>query len=184
MYFTDEIKPTELPLRAVMHYYVIQEGAACKPAKPAKPKRMYFVGGASTWIDKLVGYMRNTLGIEVKRNFPVRISFDGGRWALHKDGLIHAEPPIVVDKVVIATHADDALKLFVSGASPAVVSCLSAISYLDGLSVAHTFIGMLPPDYNAWRTYNILIHQPPETAPQALYHYLCVQSPPERFAKS
>jgi uncharacterized protein len=157
MYFTDEVAPTELPLRAVMHYYVIQESAGGEPAR-----RMYFVGGASSWIDKLIGYMKNKLGIKFKLNCPVWIRSQSKAWELFADkpGTKHLD---LVDKVVIATHADDALKLFLTGASPDVVECLSAISYMDGLSVAHTFAGVLSPDRNAWKTYNILIHQPPET---------------------
>ena len=62
------------------------------------------------------------------------------------------------DVVVVATHADDALKMFKSGATPEVLSCLGRIKYQDGMCVAHTFAGILPPDVNAWKTYNILIH--------------------------
>lgn len=34
---------------------------------------------------------------------------------------------------------------------------------IGGVLGAHTFTGLLSPDCNAWKTYNILIHQPPET---------------------
>jgi len=157
MYFTDEVTPTNLPLRAVMHYYIIQEGAGGKPAR-----RMYFVGGASSWINKLTSYMTQELHVTLKMNCPVWIRLQSKGWELLANK-VGRNTLGVVDKMVVATHADDALKLFVSGASSGVVDCLSAISYMDGLSVAHTFSNVLSPDRNAWKTYNILIHQPPET---------------------
>jgi uncharacterized protein len=157
MYFTDEVAPTDLPLRAVMHYYVIQEGAGKQEAR-----RMYFVGGASSWIDQLTSHMTDKLGVTLRTKSPVWIRADSKGWELFADKAGRSTLG-VVDKVVVATHADDALKLFISGASAGIVDCLSAISYMDGLSIAHTFADVLSPDRNAWKTYNILIHQPPET---------------------
>jgi uncharacterized protein len=160
MYFTDEVAPSALPLRAVMHYYMIQEGAGGGAAR-----RMYFIGGASTWIAALTAYMTQKLGIKLVADFQACMTYGGQGWSLYRvlpGGGIDAQP-LAFDAVVIATHADDALKLFLTGASPGVVDCLSRISYLNGLSVAHTWCGMMPSDVNAWKTYNILIHQPPET---------------------
>lgn len=155
MYFTDEVAPTELPLTAVMHYYMIQEGAGGKPAE-----RMYFVGGASSWINALTTYMTSTMGINLVSNFQAYLQNNNGAWALYNSppGPTPTGTAITPDVVVVATHADDAAKLLGGGASTAVMSCLARVRYLDGMCVAHTFAGMLPPDYNAWCTYNILIH--------------------------
>lgn len=159
MYFTDEVDPTGLPLRAVMHYYQIQEGAGGKP-----PNRMYFVGGAQTWIDALVTYMKSTPGIEFVTGHSVAVRLaDNGQWQV-----VNGLPPWMngfFDVVVIATHADDALQCFEHGGpDPEIGRILAKVKYLNGLSVAHTYTGILPPDRNAWKTYNILIHQPPETS--------------------
>ena len=170
MYFTDEIAPSELPLRAVMHYYAIQEGAGGKPAK-----RMYFVGGASNWINTLTAYMQNTLGIILVPNFCAAVENVNGAWNLYNapPGTSPAGTPVTPDVVVIATHADDAAKIIRSGASAEVLSCLSRVKYLNGMSVAHTFAGMMPPDVNAWSTYNILIHQEAAYLKPYTISYVC-----------
>ena len=156
MYFTDEVAPTELPFVAVMHYYKIQEGAGTGAAE-----RMYFVDGCSNWIDALTTYMGTTLGIELIDNFQAQLQYVDGAWNLYNapPGVTPTGNPIVPDVVVIATHADTAAKLITGGTSAQVMSCLGRVNYLNGLSVAHTYAGMLPPDYNGWCTYNILIHQ-------------------------
>jgi predicted NAD/FAD-binding protein len=150
MYFTDEIDSAGLPLRAVMHYYAIQEGAGGNPAQ-----RMYFIGGASTWIAALTNYMQQTLGINLVSNSPMSLTGGNGGWMVTNTVSGAAES---ADVVVIATHADDALKLIANGVPAGVLSVLGMIKYQDGLCVAHTFSGILPPDVNAWKTYNILIH--------------------------
>jgi predicted NAD/FAD-binding protein len=156
MYFTDEIDPPALPLKAVMHYYSIQEGAG-----GAAAERMYFVGGASSWINALTTYMTNTMNITLVDNFQASLQFNNGVWSLYNSppGVPPNGTAINPDVVIIATHADDAAKILTSGASTALMSCLARVKYLDGMCVAHTFGGMFPPDYNAWSTYNILIHQ-------------------------
>ena len=155
MYFVDEVDPTSMPLRSVMHYYQIQEGAGGH----APLNRVYFVGGASTWIDTLVNYMNAVLGINFMPNFDAAIAqLENGTWQVADRQY---------DVVVLATHADDALQCFASGPpDPAVGPVLAKVNYLNGLSVAHTYTGVLPPDRNAWKTYNILIHQPPSAATQ------------------
>ena len=107
MYFTDEIDSAGLPLRAVMHYYAIQEGAG-----GAAAQRMYFVGGASTWIAALTQYM-SQIGINLVVNTPISLSAaSNGGWILTNTG---NGAQTGADIVVIATHADDALKLISSG---------------------------------------------------------------------
>ncbi len=156
MYFTDEVAPSDLPFVAVMHYYQIQEGVG-----GAAAQRMYFVKGCSNWIDALKTYMEAKLGITFVDHFQAQLHYIEGRWNLYnaRIGTTPTGTPIRPDVVVVATHADDALKLIEGGASAQVMSCLGRVRYLNGLSVAHTYAGMLPPDYNGWCTYNILIHQ-------------------------
>ena len=59
--------------------------------------------------------------------------------------------------MVVATHADDALKLIGSSASSEMLSCLARDKYQDCVCIAHTFPGILPKDVNIWKTYNIII---------------------------
>ena len=171
MYFTDEVAPSELPLIAVMHYYAIQEGAGGKAAQ-----RMYFVGGASQWIAALTTYMATTFKIELVAGFEAQLRNVNGVWNLYDappGGTPVGPPAATPDIVVVATHADDALKLIAGGASTPVMSCLGRVKYLDGMSVAHTFAGMMPPDYNAWCTYNILIHQAATGLKPYTISYVC-----------
>jgi len=53
MYFTNGRDPGSLVLRAVMNYYYLQEGLT--PGKSPDPYRVFFVRGASSWIDALTG---------------------------------------------------------------------------------------------------------------------------------
>ena len=113
MYFTDEVEPSELPLIAVMHYYAIQEGAGGKAAQ-----RMYFVGGASQWIAALTTYLASTLKVELVPNFEAQLRNVGGVWNLYDappGGTPVGPPAATPDVVVVATHADDALKLIAGG---------------------------------------------------------------------
>jgi uncharacterized protein len=170
MYFTDEVAPSELPLTAVMHYYSIQEGAGGAPAE-----RMYFVNGASSWINALTSYMAATMNISLVNNFQASLQFNNGAWELYNSppGVAPTGSPITPDVVVIATHADDAANILTGGVSTAVMNCLARVKYLDGMCVAHTFAGMLPPDYNAWSTYNILIHQAATYLKPYTISYVC-----------
>jgi len=160
MYFVDETGPEKMPLRSVMHYYIIQEGAGCKK----KPERMYFVNGADSWINALAKY----IGVNIKRNWNAAISAskDDGV-TVHKiedDGSIKSENDQKFDKVIFACPADDALRCYRAGITEEISEILSSFRYLVSISIAHTFSGVMPPDKNAWRTYNILIHQPPNRA--------------------
>lgn len=157
MYFTSsELGPRKMPFYSVMHYYKIQEGAGGKPAN-----RMYFVGGSSHWIDVLTAYMTNTLGIKLVTNFPAVVSRDSGGWKVTNS----ASPNYGYqpDLVVIATHANDALKLL-KDIPPEVSGIMSRITYETAVSVAHVDCRLLPVDQNAWCTYNIVIHQPGSVA--------------------
>lgn len=170
MYFTDEVAPSELPLQAVMHYYAIQEGAGGQPAQ-----RMYFVGGATAWVEALTQYMSSTLNINLVNNFQALLQYNDGGWNIYNSppGTTPSDSPAQADVVVVATHADDALRIIESGASAQVMSCLGRVKYLNGMCVAHTFAGMMPPDYNAWCTYNILIHQAATYLKPYTISYVC-----------
>jgi hypothetical protein len=172
MYFTDEMAPSELPLTSVMHYYAIQEGAGGAPAE-----RMYFVGGASSWIDALTSYMKSTMNINLVGGFQAQLQYIDNSWQLYnappgtqpKGAPVSPNPDIVV----VATHADDAAKIIGGGVSTEVIGCLSRVKYLNGMAVAHTFAGMMPPDVNAWTTYNILIHQASTHLKPYTISYVC-----------
>jgi predicted NAD/FAD-binding protein len=157
MYFTSsELGPRRMPFYSVMHYYKIQEGAGGKPAN-----RMYFVGGTSHWIDRLTDYMARTLDVKLVADFPAVVSRDSTGWKVTNS--ISPKEQYQPDLVVIASHANDALKLLKT-ISPQVSNIMSQITYETAISVAHVDARLLPVDQNAWCTYNIVIHQPGSVA--------------------
>jgi len=159
MYFVDETGPEKMPLRSVMHYYIIQEGAGSKNLK-----RMYFVNGADSWINALAKHI--DVNVNYNWNATLSASKDDGV-TIHKiedDGSIKSKNDQKFDKVILACPADDALRCYRTGITEEISEILSSFRYLNSISIAHTFSGVMPPDKNAWRTYNILIHQPPNQA--------------------
>ncbi len=156
MYFTSsELGPRKMPFYAVMHYYQIQEGAG-----GATAQRNYFVNGSSHWITALTAYMKSQLGVSMVTHFQASISRKGTGWTV-KDA--NGAKSTDVDIVVLATHADDALRLM-HDFPPPVANILAQISYEPAVSVAHVDSRLLPVDYNAWCTYNIVIHEPGSVA--------------------
>ncbi len=156
MYFTSsELGPRKMPFYAVMHYYKIQESAGT-----AKAQRNYFVNGSSHWISALTGYMAQKMGISMLTNFRATVAQNGAGWTITD---ANGAPPIAADIVVLATHANDALRLM-QDLPPPVANIMAQITYETAVSVAHVDSRLLPVDYNAWCTYNILIHEPGSAA--------------------
>ena len=153
MYFVSgETGARKMPFYAVMHYYHIQEGAGGAPAR-----RMYFVEGASRWIDALSDYMTRHLGVRLKPGFRAEAARTAQGWRI-----TNADDPaktLDADLVVCATPANAALKL-IRTLRPDVANSLAQIRYETAISVAHLDSRLLPADTNAWCTYNIRILEP------------------------
>ena len=69
------------------------------------------------------------------------------------------------DLCVLATHADDTLKLLGFDSDMGewgrkIRATLSQVTYTRGFAVCHTFTGQMPPNKNIWRTYNVLQREP------------------------
>ncbi len=129
-----------------MHYYSMQEGFG------GTPDRKYFVGGSSCWIQALAEKVQS-LGAKLYTNVSAKVF-------AHSDGVtIHTpEGDEHYDAVVMACHATTALRVIQQGMTQEMVSVLGAFHYCNSVAIAHTYTPLLPPDVNAWRTYNILIH--------------------------
>lgn len=153
MYFVNEITPEVMPFRGVMNYYALQEGFGNQSSQ-----RHYFVNGSSSWIEALtkavVGF-----GTQVKLNASVTVHTQG-------DTVVVKTPDgsEVYDAVVMACHGNTALKLIKKGITQDMVNMLSAFEYTSSVAVAHIFSKEMPLNKNAWRTYNIRIHD--DTAAQ------------------
>ncbi len=162
MYFVHDKGPGSMPIEAVMHYYVLQEGFGT--GVPAE--RKYFVGGTETWIRALsraCGASALITGQEVGISaFPDHVT-------VHQK-----EGDVDYDRVVFACHALNARESFKEGLTDEVATVLGSFTYLDSTAVAHTWAGLLPRAHNAWRTYNVLIR--PEGAPPTPYSMTYVEN--------
>ncbi|MGI9332145.1 MAG: FAD-dependent oxidoreductase [Gammaproteobacteria bacterium] len=181
MYFVDERGPERMPLLAVMRYYILQENIA----EPGKAKRMYFVGGSQKWIDRLAAWLQGEgrthaqeqlPRVSLRYNYAAKVMVDEqGAWVYP---LGERDPdamsiPERFDKLVMATHADDALRSFrAAGLSEQVAEMLGKVSYTNSIAVAHTFTGVLPPDGNAWRTYNVMIRDGAAMTPYTMTYVI------------
>ncbi|MBW4488795.1 MAG: FAD-dependent oxidoreductase [Trichocoleus desertorum ATA4-8-CV12] len=147
MYFVNDMTPEIMPFRGVMNYYGLQEGFGSQ-----SPKRCYFTQGSSSWIEAL-GDAVTGLGTRFRFNAQVSIRSKG-------DAVVVDTPDgsEIYDAVVMACHANTALKLLQQGITQDMVNVLSAFEYTSSVAVAHTFSPVMPLNKNAWRTYNIRIH--------------------------
>ncbi|MGB5728103.1 MAG: NAD(P)-binding protein [Thiogranum sp.] len=165
MYFADDVTgPAGMPLRAVMRYYIIQEGFKQDDQNPPKPKRNYFLNGAQAWIDTLAEYLLNKYPYRLKiiRNAQASIRVEKSQVSISvppNQGMKGLPKPQSYDKVVMTCHADDAMRAIKHGMSQGLINVLDKVRYTNSIAVAHTFAGVLAPDRNAWRTYNVLIRE-------------------------
>lgn len=164
MYFAADTSGSgQLPLRSVMRYYIIQEGFDPDNPKPPTPERMYFLDGAQSWINKLAEYLEakyeKRLHIFYNAQASVFVEKDRVQISVPPKSGVGLPKPESYDLVVMTTHADDALRSIKTGMTPDIVNMLDKVAYTNSIAVAHTFAGVLPPDRNAWRTYNVLIRE-------------------------
>ena len=163
MYFAHDSTPETMPIRGVMHYYSFQEGFGGEP-----PKRMYFANGSGSWIAALAQHAQD-FGVEIRLNTSVHVGAEnGGVFVFFEDGASE-----FYDACVMACHATTCLRVLRMGVKQQVLNVLSEFSYTDSVSIAHTYAPVLPPDKNAWRTYNILIHDQFEQLRPYTITYVC-----------
>lgn len=160
MYFVDDVTgPPGMPLRAVMQYYIIQEGF--NPDNPPTPDRNYFIHGAQSWIDRLAEYLEDEYGdnLEILKGQQADVYVEENQVTIRPRETVSnkALEERVYDKVIMACHADDALQSIRHGLTQDLTNMLDSVRYTNSIAVAHTYAGVLSPDRNAWRTYNVLI---------------------------
>ena len=154
MYFMDPTRRAEdMPFKAVMHYYILQEGFGTAYG----PLRMYFHGGAQNWLKRLAQYLgrRIVMGADVKISAEPSgqytvTSMQGGGAAVQES----------FDTVIFACQANEIAGLMQNAPVIRAVQqdVLRHIRYAPSTAYAHTYTGILPPDVNLWRTYNVTVH--------------------------
>ena len=146
-----------------------------------RPQWWTVKGGARHYVEKI------TAGIADKRlNTPVRrIERDANGVRIITDG--RTEP---FDKVVIATHSDQALALLADASVPEAQT-LGAIRYHPNRAVLHTDSSVLPANKKAWAAWNYERSPQAGTArnpsqaqsPQVCLHYLINKLQPVPFTQ-
>lgn len=162
MYFTDERGPGQMPLRAVMEYYILQESQGTSE----KPDRNYFVGGSTRWIEKLAQWLLD----DPDRDVSIKIDWlcnvtptPTGVRVNRLDARGEVLESEDFDAAVLSCHADDALRAIHPTDDLRVdfriAEILGKVSYTNSIAVAHTYAGVMPPDRSTWRTYNVAIRR-------------------------
>ncbi len=162
MYFVDDSGPEHMPLRAVMNYYILQEGFKSGANQAPSPDRNYFVEGAESWIRCLADWLEKHRKVSFICNARAVVSATSDKVSVSlppQAGLCGMREDEHFDKVVMATHADDALRSIHEGATKDIADVLGRVRYSNSRAVAHTFADLLPADRNAWRTYNVIIRK-------------------------
>lgn len=182
MYFADDVTgPEGMPLRSVMLYYTTQEGF--NPKEPPKPKRNYFIHGAQSWIDALAKYLDDKYGSEDKskakfnviKNAQANVFIEKTKVLVSvppKQGTEGLPKPQTYDKVIVTCHADDAMRAIKKGLTQELTNVLDKVRYTNSIAVAHTFAGVLPPNRNSWRTYNVLIREGQAIRPYSMTYVM------------
>ena len=134
----------EFPVRAFAQFYE-NHGLLAVRNHPA----WYYVGGGShsyvkAFLESFAGQVMNRRPVaRIKRN-------ENGVTLTLGDG-----EKLDFDKVVVATHADEALALL-ADPSPDETRLLSAWRYSENHTVLHTDVSLMPPNRFAWASWNYL----------------------------
>ena len=144
MYFANDVNPADMPFAAAMTYYRRQEGTTQTGAD-----RRYFVGGSVRWIEALAKQLRASTYLDT--TVQVQCS-DDGVTAHFGDGRSRT-----YDAALLTCDPAEILATVTAGMDSEVMRRLATFRYSNTVSVAHAYSGLLPPNPNAWRTYNITI---------------------------
>ena len=162
MYFVHSTGPASMSFRAIMHYYGLQEGFGGPP-----PERKYFVGGTQNWLHALESKAIEQ-GATLRRHIPVTVS------ASNERALVHTPAgDETFDAVLFACHADEVARILRQGMTQDMLNVLGTVQYENSFAVAHEYAALLPPNRNAWRTYNILIHDNDASLRPYTISYVC-----------
>jgi predicted NAD/FAD-binding protein len=177
MYFANDAGPENMLLAAPFKYYMIQEGINNSKVKDEADRR-YFVGGAQRWLEFLADYLTDQDKINNKW-VDISIINQQASVSVTDEGLqvFSGSSLSDYDYTIVTTHANDALRLLTfeqkdTDQEANIVEILSKISYTTSVAVCHTWSGLLPPNRNLWRTYNVIIRKGVSLKPYSMT-YVC-----------
>ncbi len=156
MYFCDKEGAAHTLFRAVMKYYILQEGFTTQGRRSANDvgDRKYFSRGSAHWIE----YLCTTL-----KKHGVRFEIDRTlvRLKSSQTGIMVNDRRY--DAVVMACPADAVGPLFAFDLDRRVLGWLDTFHYVPNVSYLHADAAMLPRNPNTWRTYNVGMRGPEAT---------------------
>jgi predicted NAD/FAD-binding protein len=120
-------------------------------------------GGARSYVEAIVRPLgervRRARVISIRRNVD-----DAGRAEVVAEGL----GPERFDRVIVATHSDEALRLLYDP-TPAEREILGAIPYQENVALLHTDARVMPRTRRAWASWNAWIPPAPRSAATLTY---------------
>ncbi|MBF0194206.1 MAG: FAD-dependent oxidoreductase [Magnetococcales bacterium] len=161
MFYTNGVPPAELPMRMIISYYLLQEGVG-QGQSLSHVDRRYFVGGVTTWIDTLSDFLIDGAQEQLVFTHTTATFIINSNKTFDVTYKVKKDPPTTqtFDAVVIAMHAKDVAATF-GNYKQDIPSELQNIfprfRYSTNDVVIHSDSSLMPPDNNAWRTYNINI---------------------------
>lgn len=133
-----------------------------------QPEWQVVCGGSRVYADALTAPYRD----RIRLNCPVRIV---RRMADGVEVRVAGAEPERFDKVVIATHSDEALKML-ADPSAAEREILGAIPYQENLTVLHTDRSLLPQRRKVWASWNYHVPAEPLGRVAVTYYMNMLQS--------
>ena len=132
-------------------------------------------GGARQYVRKIVAGVR-----DARLNTPARaIRRNGGGVQVRTDAGWEQ-----FDRLVLATHSDQALALLGNDATPAERELLGAIRYQPNRAVLHTDVSVLPQRRKAWAAWNYERGPGEQDEARVCLHYLLNQLQPLPWERS
>ena len=132
-----------------------------------RPQWRVICGGSKSYVERLIMPFHEK--IRVKSSVE---SISRG------DGIVKLsmakKPPEYFDKVIIATHSDQALKLLADPSSEET-EILSAIRYQKNETFLHTDSNLLPQKKRAWASWNYFLPRKSQTNPTVTYNMNILQ---------
>lgn len=164
----------EMPIYFIAVFF---ENHGLLKAIPDLPWRV-ITGGSFSYVKKITHAFQEKIYIKTPVSRVIRTSKNCQLWS--NQGELG-----IFDKVIMATHSDQALKL-VAEPTPLELDILSKFTYVENEVVLHTDSTLLPPNKRAWASWNYWVNADADHKAVLTYHMNRLQgiSAPEEFCVS
>lgn len=153
------------PIKLVLEFYR-NHGML---ALPGKVRWRVVVGGSQRYVEAILA--------RLKRGVELRTKVVGlRRLASGIELKIEGQPPRRYDHVVLACHADQAVRILGADATALEREVLSAFPYQRNTAVLHTDTSLLPKSRRAWASWNYLLPAEASSAATVTYDMTRLQS--------